>query len=205
MWVAMAGSGGGFGDEGEEIAFEEIAVSDDECDSLMRDRCTRKIIKNKDHQFLVVEPNGSLKFEYRNDVSDDSCFLFQMYKNNCQSTPRGVAIIIHVLLNEQQCVLSCVEEGNQKYVYAKQPESPLPDIIEDSQHEAVFFLQRVRPPVVIPGRGEQYGKYKLESAKWPNWYFSFRGVAEVTEPVLSKVTDDIVNEQIEVSIMSPTS
>ncbi|XP_061105216.1 interleukin-1 beta-like isoform X2 [Conger conger] len=170
----------------------EAHCHEDECDDLTRITSIMERIMNKNQQFLVMKPNGSLKFQYMIGPSDNGRFLFQMYCNNYEGTPLGHAITLQVDLNNQKYVLCCSGEGMEKNICAKQQDAPLPHIIEDSRHEAVFFLQKLRPA----------GKFKIESAKWPNWYLSFKGASE-PKLVLSEVTDGVVNENIEFRIRPP--
>ncbi|KAG9351666.1 hypothetical protein JZ751_022917 [Albula glossodonta] len=186
----------------EVLHHEKVENDVTECDSFIKDINISKMIVNKDHQFLVMD-KGHLKYEYRKKVQcreEGSCFTIQMYINNDSKTPQGRAVILQVLQNRQKFVLCCCEEGNEKRVYPKQQES-LPDIIEDSHHEAVFFLQRVEPTVVSRATSEQRGKFKFESAKWPHWFLSYGDKDELVTLVLNE--DEDVNARIEVTLMSP--
>uniref|UniRef100_A0A4W5QCF5 Interleukin-18 n=1 Tax=Hucho hucho TaxID=62062 RepID=A0A4W5QCF5_9TELE len=178
---------------------EDIFFQDLESDDFKKEtnKCFQRMIQIKSNQFLVVDEE-CLKFEERNMEqckADDCRFNIQFYRNNDIDKNRGSAVILSVTSPcKQTYMVCCNNNGDQKIVSAKPLEQPLPDQIDYSQHEAVFFME------LIPGTSQ----YRFKSSLWCRWYLSFEAGRdpELIKLVLREVPEDVVDERCSVCLLT---
>ncbi|KAG7471370.1 hypothetical protein MATL_G00123890 [Megalops atlanticus] len=171
----------------EDEIFFQVEDEDLDTDGFKRShKCLIKMIQNKDQQFLVVDKE-LLKFERRNQEqcrSDDCHFKIFPYMNSNPFGRLGQPVILTVSDGRDSRVLCCREEGSGRGIYAKIQDPP--DNIEESSHEAIFFLQAMK---------ERCGGYRVESSLWRQWFLTFKAENQyLVKLVLRKVEDDMVDE-----------
>ncbi|XP_064157130.1 interleukin-18-like isoform X1 [Anguilla rostrata] len=152
-------------------------------DGFKADKCLTRVIQNKNKQFLVVDA-GCLRFEERNkrESRKEEC-LFEIccYQNSDMSA--GLPVILSVCDGGENRIICCYDDGNEKCVYAKLQDLPLPGYIEESNHEAIFFLQSVK---------EQRNCYRFKSSLWPKWFLTSEEGDDLVKLVLRKAGEDVV-------------
>uniref|UniRef100_A0A0E9X6I1 Interleukin-18 n=1 Tax=Anguilla anguilla TaxID=7936 RepID=A0A0E9X6I1_ANGAN len=171
----------------EDEIFFEVMNTDYESDGYKKDKkCLTRVIQNNKKQFLVVDAE-CLRFEERNkrESRKEECqFSICCYQNSDSGISTGVPVILMGLDKGENRIICCCDNAKGKGVYAKPQEQPLPTYIEESSHNAVFFLQSVKG---------QSNFYRIKSSLWPNLFLGFEEEGDdLVKLVLREAGEDVI-------------